>query len=865
LGVIVEDLISRPDGRVGDVQMLTVEERHQILVEWNDWESPYSDSSLVSEIFETQADRFFDAVAIEHGDEQLCYRALNDRANGLALHLTDLTATRGECVALCLERGIRMVVAMLGVAKSGAAYLPLDPTWPRERLLALLRDSRARAVITIQKNAELFREFSGPVACITDELGSARFVPDVATFAALGAHLPLYVVYTSGSTGAPKGVCVPHRAVVRLVINSNYVELNSTSWIAQTSPASFDAATFEIWGPLLNGGRVVVIDKETMLSPVRLGQELVTRRIGKMFLTTALFNQLVSESPGIFSGLDTLLFGGEQVDNERVDMLMSGTPPQAVLHVYGPTESTTFASWHQVANEGTDSGSVPIGRPIANTTLHLLDPQLRPAQPGMQGELYIGGDGLASGYLNRPDLTAERFLPDSFAESPGRRLYRTGDIGSFRNDGPIEFAGRADRQVKIRGFRIEPAEIEAALRQFSPLQDAVVAVRQHAPGDHRLIAFVASSEWSPSLQRELRDELGARLPEYMIPSAFVAVQALPLNEHGKVDRKALLELEVQQVPGQDLQVAARTETEEALCWIWAEALGIPLVGVFDDFFELGGHSLLATRVTSRVREFFDVDLPVRDVFECHTVAMLATRVDAAQKDRASQKLPSIAETERGDFPPLSFAQQRLWFLDQIEGCGAAYNVPAVFRAQGELNISALEQSLAEIVRRHEALRTSFPICNGTPFQQVDEQRPEPIHTVDLAGVRSPRAEAAADSLIKNETLRPFDLSAGPLLRTAVLRVSHSEALFLLTVHHIVADGWSVPILLRELRDLYLAFIRGSESSLEELPIQYSDFSAWQRGWLCGEVLGTQLSYWRNLLGEEMASANLPLDSPRPLV
>jgi amino acid adenylation domain-containing protein len=647
------------------------------------------------------------------------------------------------------------------------------------------------------------------------------------------------------------------------VVNSNYAGLSDKTVMAQASTASFDAATFEIWGPLLNGGRVLVIDRETMLSAGLLRIEIERSRVDTLFLTTALFNQMIADSPDVFESLNALLFGGEAVDNGSVTKLLSGLPPRRLLHVYGPTESTTFASWHPVENVSGITEAIPIGRPISNTQLYVLDPDMRPVQPGVPGEIYIGGDGLALGYVNQPQMTADRFVPDRHGAHPGRRLYRTGDVARLGVDGAIEFIGRSDRQVKIRGFRIEPAEVEAALRQCTLVQDSAVTVRTGVRGEPSLAAYVVPQAKARLEWKDIRKELGTKLPAYMMPSSFVALPVLPLNEHGKVDRQALPDPESERIVLGAGHVWPRTPTEEALCWIWSDLLKVPSPGIQDDFFELGGHSLLATRIASRIRYFFDVQLQVRDIFEFSTIARLARRIEAARTECDIKKPAAIIPVRRDNFPSLSFAQQRLWFLDQVEGCGAAYNIPALFGAKGSINISALEQGLSEIARRHEALRTSFPTHEGIPYQYVKPQAGVWIQTIDLSGLEASQKEIGTSTLIAAESEREFDLSSGPLLRAALLLMSERESLLLITVHHIVADGWSVNVLLSEISELCHSFESGAASTLDELPIQYPDFSSWQRAWLTGEQSREYLEYWKRQFDAGEPPAALVLDRTRP--
>jgi amino acid adenylation domain-containing protein len=746
-----------------------------------------------------------------------------------------------------------MVVATLAALKAGSAYLPLDTSYPEERLAFMLEDAQAPVLITRERWLGLFPvEAVWPVCLDRDAALLARRSSLAPPFYATPESLA-YVIYTSGSTGRPKGVAVPHRAVVRLVRNTSYIGIRPDDVIAQASNTSFDAATFEIWGALLNGARMVGVAKETMLSPRDLAAQIRRDGVTVLFLTTALFNQVIRELPDAFTPLRHLLFGGEPVDPAAVRRCLLSGAPERLLHVYGPTESTTFASWHLVGEVPAGATTVPIGQPVANTTLVVLDPERNLVPVGVTGELCVGGDGLAWGYLNQPELTAERFVPDT----DGMRLYRTGDLVRRRADGAIEFLGRADFQVKVRGFRIELGEIEAALISLPGVRDAAVLALGEG-GDKRLVAYVAGTR-----DGGLREHLADRLPSFMVPTGWVFLDALPLNPNGKVDRRALarIEPEADETPGG--YVAPRTPAEELLAMIWSELLGVPPAGARDDFFALGGHSLLATRLTSRVRDLFGVELPLRTVFEDSTLAGLAAWIDA-RRGTGLQAAPPVQPREPGSEVPLSFAQERLWFLDRMEPGGALYSVPLALRVRGALQAGALETALAGVVRRHEALRTTFTAGpDGSPRQSIAAGLAIPLPVADLAGLPPEEREAEALRRFRAEAVRPFDLQAGPLLRAFLLRLGEEEHWVLLVLHHIVSDGWSLGVLVREIGELYDAHTHGRPALLPELPVQYGDYALWQRRWLSGEVEEAQVAFWKEALAGAPTVLELPTDRPRP--
>ncbi|HEX7772005.1 MAG TPA: condensation domain-containing protein, partial [Pyrinomonadaceae bacterium] len=508
-------------------------------------------------------------------------------------------------------------------------------------------------------------------------------------------------------------------------------------------------------------------------------------------------------------------------------------------------------------------GSIPIGRPIANTRVYVLDGGLEPAPVGVAGELYIGGDGLARGYQQQPELTAERFVPDPFSARGGERLYRTGDVVRWLGSGELEFLGRMDQQVKVRGFRIELGEIEAVLAEHSAVRETVVVARTEESGAKRLVAYVVAEEGAAPTVSELRAYVREKLPEYMAPTAYVLLAELPLTPNGKLDRRALPEPHGRDSSTTNAYLAPRTPVEEILAGIWAGVLRVGRVGVNDNLFELGGHSLLATQIVSRVRETFGVNLTIRSLFEAPTVSEFAYHVEEGMKDQ--QTAPPIQPVAREADLPLSFAQQRLWFLDQWEPSSPFYNLPTALRLSGRLELAVLQRTLFEVMRRHEVLRTSFPSVAGQPRQRIVESWQPALPLIDLAGLDQTMAQEATKWLVQREALQPFDLATGPLLRATVLRLSAEEHVLLFTMHHIVSDGWSMGLLVREVAALYKAYLEGQESPLEDLTVQYADYAVWQRAWLAGEVLEGQLEYWRQQLAGAPPVLELPADRPRPRV
>jgi amino acid adenylation domain-containing protein len=616
---LLRAIVADPEQRISQLPLLAPPEQRQLLVEWNDTRSEYP-RECIHELFEAQVKRAPEAIAVAYGDEQLTYREVNETANRLARELRSRGVGADTPVATFLDRSADLVIAQLGILKAGGAYVPLDPEYPRERVAFILKDSGARLVLTHASSRGRLPEHGAEVVCIDQDPA----VDEAADSVPSGTRPDnlAYIMYTSGSTGTPKGIAILHRAISRLVCNTNYISLGPSDRVAQASNASFDAATFEIWGALLHGACLVGIPKDVLLSPRALAPFLEQEQITTLFLTTDLFNQLASESPGMFRSLRTLLFGGSAVNPRWVREVVTHGRPERFVHVYGPTESTTFAAWYEVRDVAKDATTIPIGRPIANTQLYVLDRYGNPAPTGAMGELFIGGDGLARGYLNDAEMTAERFIPHPFVADPDARLYRTGDLVRYRPDGALEFLGRIDQQVKIRGFRVETSEIEAVLRENPCLREAVVLSWEDAAGTRRLVAYVVPADAEVS-SADLRRFLEKKLPGYMVPSAFILRDALPLNPNGKVDRKALA-ASTDRLSPTEPYVEPSSPLEKTLASIWAQVLDLERVGICDNFFHLGGHSLLAMQIVSRISEALQTEVPLRALFEAPTVAGLSS-------------------------------------------------------------------------------------------------------------------------------------------------------------------------------------------------------------------------------------------------
>ncbi|HEX4962825.1 MAG TPA: non-ribosomal peptide synthase/polyketide synthase [Thermoanaerobaculia bacterium] len=855
-------VVADPERRLSELPLLSATERQQLLIEWAGGRAPYPSGAVIHELFAAVAARSPSAVALVCGDETLTYAELGRRAGALARELRRLGVGPEVLVGICAERSVGMIVGLLAILEAGGAYLPLDPEYPEERLRFMLEDAGV-AVLLAQRSvaARLPRH----QAAVIDLDGEAQ--PDLSAARPLshsgaGPESLAYVMYTSGSTGRPKGVSIPHRGVVRLAKESGFARFGPDEVFLQVAPVSFDAATLEIWACLLNGGRLV-LPPPGALGLERLGGMLREHGVTTLWLTAGLFHLMVDERLEDLASVRQLLAGGDVLSVPHVERALAGLPGCELINGYGPTENTTFTCCHPVARSGRRAGSVPIGRPINATRTYVLDRRFELVPAGVAGELLVGGDGLARGYLRRPDLTAERFVPDPHGREPGARLYRTGDLCRHLADGKVEFLGRIDQQVKIRGFRVEPGEVEAALRQYPGVRAAAVVVRTDEAGQKRLVAYVETAGDAPPASADLSHFLKQRLPEPMVPAAYVALDSLPLTRHGKVDRRALPAPEPARPSTGGTPPA--TPLEELMAGIWEQVLGVERVGRDDGFFDLGGHSLLATQVVSRIRQVFGVEISLRSLFEMPTVSGHAGVVEAALREGGERQAAPIPRTSREQPAPLSFAQQRLWLIDQLEPGSPLYNVPVVLRLAGKLDTAALARSFGEIVRRHEVLRTVFSSEQGEPAQSVSPACALALARVDLGGISSARRSNEALRLAAREIWRPFDLREGPLLRVLLVALGEAEHLLALALHHIVSDGWSMGVLVKEMAALYAAFSAGLGSPLPDLPLQYADFARWQREWLQGEVLETQLAFWRQCLRGAPPLLDLPMDRPRPAV
>jgi amino acid adenylation domain-containing protein/FkbM family methyltransferase len=860
---LLDSVSANPGRHLSQLPLMTEEERDELLFDWNETGSQYAKDKCVHQIFEEQSYKLPEAVALIYEDEQLTYEELNRRANQVAHYLLKLGVAPEVSVGICMDRSPDMVVALLGILKAGGAYVPLDPNYPKDRLALMLDDAGVSVVLTQQHMLDNLPDVAVDVVCLDTDWHlisqSASFNPR----AQVRADNLIYIIYTSGSTGKPKGAMLPHRGIVNCLmwLQKTY-GLKEDDRVMLKASLSFDASVWELFWPLLVGAGVVIARPGGHYDSRYLIDAINHRQVTTVHFVPAMLRAFLQEE-----GLETLttlkrvIVGGEALSVETMEQFFARLTSE-FHNFYGPTE-TSIGSTDWRCKYQTNAGIVPIGKPIANTQAYVLDPYFAPVTAGVAGELCISGDGLARGYLNEPGLTSEKFIVNPFAGRQGARLYRTGDLARYLPDGNIEFLGRIDLQVKIRGFRIEPGEIESVLSRHESVNAAVVLLREDRPGEKKLVAYITAVTDSRLTASDLRAFLRDKLPDYMMPSAFVLIESLPLMPNGKVNRKALPMPDYAGIDDEETFIGPRTVTEEVLEGLWCQVLNVSRVGMTEDFFALGGHSLLATRIISRVHKAFNIELPVRSVFENPSPEGFASLIDKAIGIRRREPESLIPRADRNLELPLSFAQQRLWFLDQLEPNNAAYNMPVALRLKGVINIAAMRKSLDEIVRRHEILRTVFSTVDGRPIQLILPPSQFMLPVIDLCSLDAAEQEAKAYDLAYAEAHGLFNLAEGPLLRAAILKLGEQEHVFLLTMHHIISDGWSVEIFVKEFIALYEEYCSSSPASLPDLPIQYADFALWQREWLQGDVLETQLAYWRSRLSGAPAMLELPTDRPRP--
>jgi amino acid adenylation domain-containing protein len=862
--VLLRAIVEAPDQRLCALPVLGAQEREHALFAFNDTARDFPDQMLIHELFESVAVAYATSTAVVFEGQCLDYAELNARSNQVAHALLAQGVKPDNRVAICAERSLDLVIGLLGILKSGAAYVPLDPSYPAERLAYMLHDCAPVALVAQARVLSLLPAPDMPVLRLDDAGDLAllarqpRHNPDPCTLG-LGSRNLAYVIYTSGSTGLPKGAMNEHRAVVnRLLWAKEAYALGADDRVLQKTPFGFDVSVWEFFLPLLSGARLVIARPGGHQEPDYLVDLIDSAGITTLHFVPSMLPAFLEHARAdACQTVRRVLCSGEALPFPMQQQVMRHLPHVELHNLYGPTEAAIdVTSWR--CEPGKYDGFVPIGRPIANIRIYILDAQREPVPVGAPGELYIAGVGVARGYLNRNELTRERFVDDRFGAEPGATMYKTGDLARWLPDGNIEYLGRNDFQVKIRGFRVELGEIEARLGACAGVREAVVLAREDAPGNPQLVAYLVLDAGRALVTGELRAQLARNLPEFMLPTAFVAMECLPLTANGKLDRNALPAPEASGEPEHVHGVPA-TATEYALCDIWQSLLKRPRVGVHDNFFEIGGHSLLAARAAHLIAERCGRKVPIRTLFERPTVAELAPYIDG-QAEAALAPIPPAPDDQR---IPLSFAQQRLWFFDTLDKGSPQYNMPAALRLHGQLDREALRRSLETVIERHAVLRTVYLSDAEGPVQVVQPMTRLELPVVDLTGLE-PKAQAdAIDRELRAELTTPFDLSCDRMLRVRLLALAEQQHVLLATMHHIASDGWSIGVLTREFALVYTACCEGRQADLPVLEIQYADYAHWQRANLTEEKLQAQWSYWEQALRDAPVAHNLPLDRPRP--
>ena len=832
---LLTNMCLNPDVPIDRLAWLSEEQRRDLLTTWNGLDLDFPRAATVHALVEDRVRQSPDAPAIHDGEVTIAYAELNERANRIAHHLIEQGVADNAPVGLCLEPGVDWAAAMLGVLKAGGAYVPIDPNYPHERISYMLGDTGMAVLITVSSMMDVLPayELNFLNVLVLDE--------DQASLEAFSVENPAvrveaddlaYIIYTSGTTGRPKGVQVTHRNINRLVFDVNYLSPAPGDGIGQASNASFDAHVFEVWTALIHGGRVCIIDKDTFLDAELLAAQIQAQRIEILFMTTALFNQHVRNRPGIFGGMKTILFGGERVDPESVRTALERGAPQNLLHVYGPTETTTFASWFRIEEVAEDAHNIPIGGPIANTRIYLLDPSSELAPVGVVGELCIGGDGLARGYLNAPALTAQRFTPDPFSDHGGQRIYRTGDLVKRLPGGPIEFHGRRDHQVKVRGFRIELQEIETALTEHESVAEAVAITREDQPGARRILAYVrpASGQEKPS-ESALRAYLQEKLPDYMLPAALILLETFPLTPNGKIDAKKLPDPEHDS--DRESYVAPRNQTERALAGLWADTLSLARVGVHDNFFELGGDSILGIQVIAAANRM-GLSLSTKQLFQNQTIAELAEKVGAAQTVHAEQGAVT---------GPVPLTPIQSWFLNKGRKCPHHFNISVILNPRRRLRVEILAQTLKVLAEQHDSLRLRFTEVDGVWSQHLEaadgdhfvlahhdlSAEPNPIETLET---------------MTDATQQTLDLTNGPVARAILFGLPDNEQRLFIVIHHLVVDGISWRILSQDLETVYTALEQDRPPGLMPKTTSWKYWSERLTRHAASEPLLAELEFWR---------------------
>jgi amino acid adenylation domain-containing protein len=860
LEILLEGLIKSPEARLAQLSFLTAEERRNVQLTWD---KPSLRASGIHTLIEAQVERTPHAPAITCGDHSISYQELNRRANHVARALRNLGVGANDPVGLCIDRSVDAIVGLLGILKAGGGYVPLDPSFPDQRLQLVLEDAHVSIVVTQAHLRHHLETYRGQI-CDVEHLSTstAGGAEEENLALSVSPDQLAYIIYTSGSTGRPKGVAVTQGSLVTSLQARLQYYQEPVSRFLLTFSLAFDGSVTGIFWTLLQGGELVIPSETAHRNPAELAALIGRHHISHVVWVPSLYHAVLGEALSTqLESLRIVITAGESLPLELVRRHYQLLPHSTLYNEYGPTETTVWCSVYQTTREET-AARVPIGTPIRHMQLYVLDADLQPTPIGVPGELYIGGACLARGYVDQPQLTQERFLPNPYV--PGTRLYRTGDMARYRADGNLEFLGRRDQQVKLRGYRIELGEIESVLRNFPGVRQAAVLLREHKRGQHRLIGYVTGEPSLKDKLEEIRNDLVARLPHYMVPSIILPLDAMPLTATGKVNRRALPDPKHADSHAA-ARIAPRNQIEESLAELWKAVLEVPTVSMHDHFFEQGGHSLLATQLVSRIRELFNVDVPLPAIFERPTIGALAEEVTRLlQWDQKTSAMPPITPVPRDQPLPLSYSQQRMWLLYQLAPKSTAYNMPFASRQMGRLNKAALRSTIDAICSRHEAFRTTFMMSGDGPVQMIHPFRPPAWVEVNLGHLPPEERQQHAARLVEQEAHKPFDLEKGPLARFQLIEIDPEDHVLMLTMHHIIGDQWSFGIIGYEFALFYNAFCRGDVPSPKPISLQYADYALWQRRCLTDDRLGAQSDYWRKKLAG-LSKLSLPTDHPRPPV